>query len=408
MPRECKDWIDAFMRYTDHSEPPVLYKMWTAITTIAAVLERKCYLEWGELTFYPNMYVVLVGPSGKCRKGTAMGVGARMLREIGKTKMAAEAVTRESLIRALKEAEEQQIDVETGEVTFHSSLTIFSPELTVFLGYHNLQLISDITDWYDCRDHWTYRTKNMGTDDITGVWVNLFGATTPDLIRSAIPQDAIGGGLSSRIIFVYEEEKSKTVADPFLSKDDLILREKLVNDLERIHTMRGKFHITEELLEKWIAWYEYQDANPPFVHSNFMGYVYRRPNHILKLCMVLSASSRDDMVIDSDTFDRALSILERTERKMLRTFSGMGRSSRAEINNKIMETIAIEQSITTEKLMRLHMADLEDTREFGAILTSLQAIGFCRYDPVKGIVTYREDNQIPGFGDLYGKKYDEE
>lgn len=396
--RECNDWIESYLKYTDHSEPPFLYKQWTAISTIASVLERKCYLEWGELTFYPNLYVVLVGPSGKCRKGTAMGVGSRMLRELGKTNMAAEAVTRESLIRALAEAEEQEVEAESGDVSYHASLTIFSPELTVFLGYNNLQLISDLTDWYDCRDHWTYRTKNMGTDDITGVWVNLFGATTPDLIRSAIPQDAIGGGLSSRIVFVYEEEKSKTVADPFLSSEDLELRERLVNDLDRIHSMRGKFHITEEMLEKWISWYEYQDENPPFVHNNFMGYVYRRPNHILKLCMVLSASKRDDMIIDADTFDRALEILKHTERKMLRTFSGLGRSSRAEITNSMMETIAFKGTITRGELMKMYISDLEDTREFSAIISSLQMINFIEYDAAKGIIEYNEDADMKGYG----------
>jgi hypothetical protein len=397
MPRELDDWIRSYIEYTDNSEPPGMYREWVAISVIASMLERKCYLEWGELTFYPNMYIVLVGPSGKCRKGTAMGVGARMLREIGKTKMAAEAITREALIRELKNSEEQEVDPETGEVSYHASLTIFSQELTVFLGYNNLQLMSDITDWYDCRDHWTYRTKNMGTDEIVGVWVNLIGATTPDLIRSTIPQDAIGGGLSSRIVFVYEEEKGKTVAAPFLSEEDQELRVRLVNDLERIHTMRGRFSITEEFLEKWIVWYEDQDENPPFQSENFEGYIHRRPNHILKLCMILSASSRDDMVIDSDIFDRALGLLQETEKKMLRTFSGYGRSSRAEIMNKLMRTIAAEGTIRKDELMRRHHHDIEDSREISDIIGVLQQINFVRYDAANSILHYNPDTDVEGF-----------
>jgi len=30
------DWIDAFMLYTENTEPPVLYRKWTAISVIAA------------------------------------------------------------------------------------------------------------------------------------------------------------------------------------------------------------------------------------------------------------------------------------------------------------------------------------------------------------------------------------
>jgi len=359
------------------------------MATIASVLERKCFLEWGEITFFPNMYIILVGPSG-ARKGTAMNVAARMLREIGKTKMAAEATTREALIRALKEAEEQDVDPTTGEVSYHASLTIFSEELTVFLGYHNLDLISDLNNWYDCRDHWTYRTKNMGTDDILGVWVNLMGATTPDLIRSALPLDAIGGGFSSRVIFVYEEKKGKTVADPFLTENDLELRNRLINDLNRIHALKGRFKITEEMLSKWVAWYTYQDENPPFTDPAFQGYVGRRATHLLKMCMILCASCRHDMLITGDIFDRAVGLLEATENKMIKTFSGMGKSPRSEVVNSVMETIALEGTIEVKELLRRHIADVQDMKEFSAIIATLKKVGYVHHDTSNDTISYKE------------------
>lgn len=396
MARQVDDWIESYLQYTDNSEPPKLYREWVAISVIASVLERKCYLEWGELTFYPNLYIVLVGPSGKCRKGTAMGVGASMLRERG-IPMAAEAITREALIRELRNATQEEADAESGNLYFHASLTIFSQELTVFLGYNNLQLMSDITDWYDCRDHWTYRTKNMGTDEITGVWVNLIGATTPELIRSTLPQDAIGGGLSSRIIFVYEEEKGKTVAAPFLSEEDQMLREKLTQDLESIHMLRGRFDITEEFLEKWIAWYEWQDNNPPFHDPNFQGYVNRRPNHILKLCMVMSASSRSDMVITGDIFDRALGLLRETEKNMPKTFSGYGRSARSEVMSMVMTTIAMEGKVTRKQLLKKYHQEIDDSRQLDDIIAVLSNMDFCRYDVANGTITYNPDSGVEGY-----------
>lgn len=393
MARNVQDWIEGYLQYTDNSEPPKLYREWTAISVIASVLERKCYLEWGELTFYPNLYIVLVGPSGKCRKGTAMGVGAKFLRELG-VEMAAEAITREALIQTLDRATKEEADAETGDIYFHASLTIFSQELTVFLGYNNLQLMSDITDWYDCREHWTYRTKNMGTDEITGVWVNLIGATTPELIRSTLPQDAIGGGLSSRIIFVYEEEKGKTVAAPFLSEEDQLLRQDLFQDLGKIHMLRGRFDITEEFLEKWITWYEWQDDNPPFHDPNFQGYVNRRPNHILKLCMVMSAATREDMIITGSIFDRALGLLKETEKKMTRTFAGYGRSSRSEVMSLLMSAIAIEGQITKKELLKRFHQEIDDSRQLDDILTVLVSMDFCSYDVANQIIRYNPDTNV--------------
>ena len=89
----------------------------------------------------------------------------------------------------------------------------------------------------------------MGTDEILGVWVNMIGATTPDLVKTALPQDAIGGGLSSRIIFIYEEKKGKVVPFPFLQDGHFELGEKLEHDLNEIHLMAGDFRFTEDFME---------------------------------------------------------------------------------------------------------------------------------------------------------------
>ncbi len=51
--RKLNDWIDGFMQYTENSEPPLLFRKWTAISCMAAALQRKVRIEWGTaLTFY--------------------------------------------------------------------------------------------------------------------------------------------------------------------------------------------------------------------------------------------------------------------------------------------------------------------------------------------------------------------
>ena len=389
MPRHLPDWIGSYLQYTENSEPPDLYKEWIAISVIAAALQRKCYLNWGPLTFYPNLYIVLVGPSGRCRKGTAMGVGAEFLRGLG-VKLAAEAITREALIQEVSAASGHAINPETELPEMHASLTVYSQELTVFLGYDNKQLIADLTDWYDCRERWTYRTKNMGTDDILGVWVNLIGATTPELIQTALPHDAIGGGLASRIIFVFEENKGKVVALPFLDVEDAELREKLAYDLEDIHLMSGPFRYTEDFIEAYLPWYLEQDRNPPFQdNSNFQGYIQRRPNHVMKLCVILSASSRADRIIDAKILKRAIDLLERTEVKMSRTFAGYGTARHAAISAKIMTHIARVGRIRHRRLLADHYADLEyGTKTLDDIIHILKQMEFLKTEQIDNETWY--------------------
>ena len=358
MSRQLTDWITAFVEYTScNSEPPEMYRMWSAISTIAGVLQRKCKLEWGMLTFYPNMYIVLVGPSG-VRKGTAMAPAQEMLDQLG-IKMAAEAITREALIRELKNANSNESDITTGKMLFHSSLTIFSPELTVFLGYNNEQLMSDLTDWYDCRNKWTYRTKNMGTDEIIGVFVNLIGATTPDLIIATMSLKAIGGGLTSRIIFVFEQNEGQACPAPFLTDAAIGLREQLQIDLEQIHMLSGRFQVTEDFLSMWTEWYVHQHNHPPFEDKLFSGYIKRRPNHVMKLSMILNASRSDNMIIESSDLERSIKIVEKTERNMLNTFAGVGKYSHADTLTQVMNEIGIraEEGISREELTFLFRND---------------------------------------------------
>jgi hypothetical protein len=357
--RILSDWLDNYLIFTDNSEPPYTYRLWCGISVIAACLKRKCVLNWGTLTLYPNMYVVLVGPSGKCRKGTAMSQGMYFLREMG-IKLAAESITREALIRELKQSNDTQVNVSTGDMYLHASLTIYSQELTVFLGYNNQALMADLTDWYDCRDTWTYRTKNMGTDEIIGVWINLIGATTPDLLQTTLPRDAIGGGLTSRMIFVFEQNKWKIVPTPFLSKEERDLRKELVQDLENISMMSGDFTATEDFIDSYVPWYiNYAKGSPPFDDYRFSGYFERRPTHLLKLCMICSASRTSKMELTKVDFDKALQILLLTEKKMPYTFSGVGKSTTADVMQRIMATIKVKKIVDFETLMSMFYQDID-------------------------------------------------
>ena len=337
--RKNVDWIEGYLKYTDETEPPVLFREWCAVSVIAAALQRKCWLEWGTTTFYPNLYIVLTAPAGKARKGTAMAPTRKFINRIG-IPLSAEAVTREALIRTLKDSE---ATLPTGDgLILHSSLTVFSPELTVFLGYNNTQLMSDLTDWFDCAEKWVYRTKTAGTDNISGVFINLLGATTPDLIRSTLPLDAIGGGLTSRIIFVYEEKKGKIVPFPFVSEKIRQLETTLYYDIECINMLQGAFKTTEAFLNLWGDWYTSQEGKNPFGMSYnkvFDGYIERRPTQVLKLSMIMSASRSDNMVLDACDLSRAIHLLERTEIKMPRAFGGIGIGSTAQLTYTVCEQI---------------------------------------------------------------------
>jgi len=363
MRRQLPDWIDAYMRYTQETEPPVLYRKWVGISCIAAALRRKVWLPWdidGKL--YPNLYVVLVGPPGKCRKGTAMSSGMSLAKELG-IKLAPNSLTREQLIRELADSSDITITKDKKYIT-HASLTILSTELTVFLGYDNKQMIMDLTDWYDCLDNWEYRTKTQGADEIAGVWVNLLGATTPQQVQSALPPDTFGGGLASRIIFVFEEDKAKKVPEPHNSPELKDLRQVLLEDLSMISALDGPFKVTREYMDRWVDWYMRSDETAPDMPPTFEGYLNRRQTHLRKLSMLCSVSRSNDMILTKEDWDRALGILEATEVKMPRTFAGVGTSKNSQLLVQLMDYISTKKKVSLSEIYQDFYAYFDSPRHF--------------------------------------------
>jgi hypothetical protein len=380
--RKLPDWIDAFMRYTDNTEPPDIFRFWTAISVIASALQRKCYVLWGSsLIFYPNLYIVLVGPSG-VRKGTAMAPGLELIEDLGKIKVAAQATSLQALIRRLKETNYNDPDLETGKQQFHASMTIFSKEFTVFLGYHNRELMSALCDWYDCDRRWVYETIKRSKEEIIGVWVNLFGATTPALIRSSMPLDAIGGGLTSRIIYLYEEEIGKMVLLPMETEEEKKLRQLLLDDLDKISMLSGQFKYTEKFLTSWSDWRVTAQKNPPFYDDRFEGYISRRPNHVMKLSMVMSASRGDNqnqMVLTEDDLERAIEVLEKAELKMQNVFKGVGKSDIADILQRVM-TFLLMSPTSEVPVFHLvnHFKNDMDKFTFEKVMQTMEIMNFAK------------------------------
>lgn len=386
--RNIPDWIDGFMLLSDNSEPPKLFRKWTAISTIASALQRKVYVDLGiSLTFYPNFYIVLVGPSAT-GKGTAMKYAADLISQVPSIKLSAQSTSLQALIRRMKQTNLTDIDISTGKQLYHSSLTIFSNEFTVFLGYHNRELIAALCDWYDCHERWTYDTIKRDKEEIIGVWVNILAGTTPDNIQSALPMEAIGAGLTSRIIFVNEEKRDKLVILPSITQKELEIQQCLIHDLEQISLLSGGFRFTEQFLSTYTDWCHNASENPPFHDKKFDGYCGRRRRHLISLAMVCSASRSNDLVMTNDDLIRSITLLDEVELRMGTVFRGIGKSDIAsQINDAI---VFLHNMETTDIPMWLFARQFEGNMDrfiLDRVLTTLETSNYINLVRCPGMET---------------------
>lgn len=380
MSRMFKDWLEGYMQFTEHSESPYLYRQFMGVATIAACLKRKCYTYWAGEKLYPNFFIVLVGPAGNARKGTSMAPAKHLLSEAG-IRICADAITPAAMVEEMQEAKENI----TSDTSYeeHSSLTVFSPELTVFTGYRDQAMLAQLCDWYDGREVWKKRTRGKGDEYIVGLWLNLVGATTPDTLQKAMPIDAIEGGFTSRTIFVYAKERGKKVSPLTAPDAEQVVRTQniakaLVSDMQSMHMLKGCFRTDADFREKFNLWYETCCEKVSMRDRKFASYIGRRATHLMKLCMVCCAARTDDMIIRVPDLEYALRLLYAAEAEMDNVFEGFGTDPQAGHSSRVLtfirEKAVANGRIYVSELLECFRNDLNvDT--LGTVMGTLEARG---------------------------------
>lgn len=390
--RALDDWIDAYMRYTELTDPPASYRKWVAIGTIAAALQRKCFGRWtGGGVLYPNMYIILLGPSAT-RKSVAMNTARRLL-EAAKVKISSNATTLQAMIVAMQRAYTPPI-TDNPLALGHSSLTIFSGEFTVFLGYGDREMLAHLCDFYDCEGaSWIRETRMHGVEEIIGHWLNIVGATTPASLHESLPPDAIHGGFTSRVIFVCARNKGQ-YRSPFeeieMAKE---VEHKLIHDLEVMTTLYGEFKMSDAFRSTFEAFAYAEDSKRRFRDKRFAAYEGRRMAHIYKLCMIMNASRTNNMLLEPCDLERAVTTLKAIEINMCMAYEGFGLNTYAHVMHDMFALIKEEAMKNPTRhvapaIIANAFGDMVQPGDMAKILSALELQGRIRINEDPKYIAY--------------------
>jgi len=377
MSRELGNWLTSYMEYTKDTESAKIYHRWVGLSMLAAALRKKTWFHFGRLRVYPNLYIVLTGEPGVTRKTQAISYGTRILNNVSSIITSADAITKEALLEDLEEcADDAQLP--DGTMFKHSSLSVISREFESFLGQkkENTKMLVLLTDLFDCEElPFKYRTKHSGSSTAPAVFLNLLAATTPESLASSLPPIAIGGGLTSRIMFIFADEKAQKVPIPEETPELKELKELLIRDLSKIARIIGPYSYSEDSKEKWIKWYDnYEERSPSRICKDpaFHSWYSRKPIYIIKLALVLTAAKRDAMVIEWTEFEEAISFIEDAELRMGKAFTAVGRSEITSDVEKVRLLIERYKIISERVLMQLVWRDIDSNKFENVIATILR------------------------------------
>jgi hypothetical protein len=308
MSRKCNEGIiEEICKYCEATEVPSTYALWTAIFSVSAVLGRDCSIDQGYFKIYPNQYVILVAKSAVCRKSTAINMATDFLwKVVPKVNILSQKMTTEAMIKALSQAN-SSVEESVG--------CFINDEVITLIDKSKLDLISDLTKLYDCKD-FEYETRSRGKEEVKNPCLSIYGGTTVKGLVNVIPVQAIGEGFTSRIVFVYRATRERDIDWVVRSPENYERFQNIVHDLTEVARMRGPMELTKEALDTYKKEYHSFLKNPMTNNPYLSGYAGRRHVTLLKTAMAFSASRCNEREITKQDVWRAIQSLQNAEAKM--------------------------------------------------------------------------------------------
>lgn len=336
------DWIESYLDWTATQESPEIFHRWSAIVTIAAVLNRKVRLVRRDprgreyfTTFPGQISPILVAGSGKGRKSTTVALAKDLMKE-AKVEIYDGKITPERLLAKLDGF------VRAGK---QAVLCTVASEFSALVGTqsYNNGFVDILIKLADCDSH-PYETQTH-TYDLSGanLCFTLFGATTPTALSEAIPTQAQSHGFTSRYIWVYSDEgrspdalaNDLSTIDPNDVQMSNKQHDSLLARLIDMRRLSGEF--------KWGKakdWYEHEYNEHRRNAIDDGGWAYRKFDHLARVAMVLNVSRgcTDLTFIEADLVN-AKTLVDQVEVNLPKCFELIGRHYNAVHQDKIIAVL---------------------------------------------------------------------
>ncbi len=380
--RHYNDWLKAYVDYASFSEAPKRMHFWSGVSAIAGALRRRVWLDMSYFKWCANFYIVMVAPPGIVSKSTTVAISMDLLRQVPGINFGPQVVTWPALVTSFANCNEAfELD---GEWHTQCALTLESSEFGNLVNPSDREMIDLlVTLWDSKQGSFKKMTKGNGEDLVENPWINLIACTTPAWIAGNFPEYVIGGGFTSRCLFVYTEQKEKFVPYPSLvvPPDLATTQQKLVQDLEHISVnLVGGYKLNDSAIEWGSNWYKHHYSHRPehLDDDRFGGYIARKQTHIHKLALVLAAAQRDTLVVTAEDLAVANTMVSDLEKDMPKVFSRIGRTDESVQAERFVRFVQTRGKVPYEEAYRYAHLAFPNAKDFEGIIAGAIKAGYVR------------------------------
>jgi hypothetical protein len=355
-------FISNYMEYAiKQTDAPPIFHLAVALSILSTCLGNRVAIYSFGHYIYPNLWVLILAPSGIFRKSTSMDIGTRLLKQIAPDMMCPHDFTREKLITHLSQ---------------HPAGLVTCGEFGELLAKMNIDYMKGLkevlTHLYDCPPEYRRETmdKEHGTITITKPAVGLLGATTIDWLYDRVKDGDIRGGFLARFAVISADEKLDTKG--MTMPPDPMFEESLLDFLSNMTMVEGIVEMpvaTQKVYRDWILQHEGEIVSKR-LDPALQGFYTRLGTYALKFSVLYELAMTQSLRVSPEAMRYAIKFAEHVKHNITKRIGEVAGGNATAQNRRKVESV-VERHLGATKAKILRELPSFTTRELQTILDTL-------------------------------------
>lgn len=317
-------WFEWYTEHTRKTESPLSFHIFSSMCVLGAALGRRVYKRMGFFNIYPNYCAILIGPTGRVKKTSAVNIAKGYIKNGALCPIMADKITPERM---------QSVLARDGGIQF-----IYAPEASVFFGRqkYNDGLTTLMLRLMDCPDSFDVETQARGREVVENIALTILAGSTPSLLAGASPEEVTSSGFLNRFLLVVEDDTDREYPEPSIGP----YGDKLAATVERFKGWSGEAVWTPRAYDWFKTWYHERKAKTRKAADDTTAEIMERyPDHLIRTALLVHLAQHDDLFICDECCVAAGRLLQYLENCVPRTVQTLKQTLIAQDTEYVLEVL---------------------------------------------------------------------
>lgn len=313
-------WLGAYVNYARSlTDAPLMFHVGAGLVALATATGSAVSWQGGSRENWPNLYLLLLAPSGLYRKSTSVDLAMSLLTRAAPGRVMTNEYSPEQFLRTFAE---------------HPASVMKEAEFSSLLERMKANYMSGfkqrLTELYDCVDEYSRHTRGEGMGDkghllrIERPALSILAASTTDWLVESITELDLRSGFIPRFLLWPATVKEPEPEGGYWRERDMARENALVAHLGALAHREKAVVSFRQVRDKLTAWNARMERTGDDRIEDLSGLYSRLGHHASKLCALLTISEDPIMPryeVHPITAERVMALMEWVLVRSEETFS---------------------------------------------------------------------------------------